>query len=126
LEQPVVIRRIIATAAVAFVATACLGAAATLAVTSDRVSAGSASSDVSCSTGTTVTYSYGGANVTSVLVTNLPAACHGGRVWIALRDTAGTLVSQAGPVVASGGSATLDVPDVDAALVQQYAIAVVT
>ena len=119
------IRRTLATAAVALVATACFGAAATLTVTSDRVSAGSASADVSCATGTTVAYTYSGNNVTSVQVTNLPAACQNGRIWLALLDAAGAKVSEAPPVMATGASATLDVTDVAASQVKKYRIAVV-
>jgi hypothetical protein len=122
-----VIRRILATAAVAIMATACLGAAATLALSSDQVAAGSASPDVDCSTGTQVTYGYTGNDVTSVAVSNLPAACQTGRIWLTLLDasTPAQVKLQAGPVSFTGSSVTFQNVNVPAVDVKQYRIAVV-
>jgi hypothetical protein len=120
-----VIRRLLACSLVALLATACFGAAATLAVTSDRVAAGSGDPTADCASGTTVAYTYSGADVTSVQVTNLPAACQDGRIWLALLDGTGAKVSEAPSVLATGATATLDVTDVAASQVKKYAIAVV-
>ena len=119
------IRRLIACTAVAVVATAGFGAAASLGVTADGVGAGSADPTVDCSAGTTVAYTYTGNDVSSVLVADLPSGCQGGRVWLALLDATGAKVSEAAPVVASGATATLDVTDVPASQVKKYSIAVV-
>ncbi len=119
------IRRILACSVVALVATACFGAAATLAVATDSVAAGSANPAVDCAAGTTVSYVYTGANVTSVQVAGLPSACHDGRIWLALLDADGVKVSEAPSAVATGATATLDVADVAAAQVKKYSIAVV-
>ena len=119
------IRRLIACTAVAIVATAGFGAAASLGVTADGVGAGSANPTVDCSVGTTVTYTYTSNNVSSVQVTNLPSACQGGKIWLALLDATGAKVSEAAPVVASGATAALDVTDVAASSVKKYSIAVV-
>jgi hypothetical protein len=120
-----VIRRLIACIAIAVLASTCFGAAASLAVTADRVAAGSSNPSVTCATGTTVTYVYTGSNVSSVQVSNLPSACHDGKIWLALQDATGAKVSEAAPVIASGASATLNVEDVPASQVKKYTIAVV-
>jgi len=119
------LRRLVICTAVAIVAAACFGAAASLTATGDTTSAGSAPTDLDCAAGTSVAYAYSGAEVVSVQVSNLPAACQGGRISLTLTDATGTAVSQAPAVVANGANATLDVANVAASSVKQYVIAVV-
>ena len=119
-------RRLAACTIVAVLATAAIGAAATLGVTGDNVAAGNANATLDCSAGTTVTYTYTGNNVSQVTVAGLPAACQNGRIWLALTGPTGAKVSEAPPVTATGATATLDVTDVDAATVKGYAVAVVS
>jgi hypothetical protein len=119
------LRRLAACSIAAVIATAVLGAAASLGVSGDAVVAGSGAASLDCSAGTTVSYTYSGANVSQVTVNGLPVACQDGKVWLALTGATGAKVSEAAPVTATGASASLDVTDVDAALVKGYSIAVV-
>ena len=108
------------------VATATYGAAASLGVTADNVSAGSADPTVDCAISSNdVVYSYTGTNVSSVQVSNLPVACRDGRVWLTLLNGSNGVVAQVGPVPANGASATFTSLSVPATDVKKYTIAVV-
>jgi hypothetical protein len=119
------LRRLAACSIAAVTMTAAFGAAASLGVLGDAVASGNADASLDCSSGTTVTYGYSGANVSQVTVSSLPTACQGGTISLALTGTTGNKVSEAPPATASGATAVLDVTDVDAALVKGYSIAVV-
>lgn len=102
-------RRRLALAAVVFcVASATLGAAATLGGVSAQGIGAGRSVVASCDTDSVgMTYAVSGGTVSSVTVTNLAAACAGGALRVVLAGSTGASLGAGGPVTISGTSATV-------------------
>jgi hypothetical protein len=119
------VRRAIACATAAVLATAAFGAAATMALGSDNAGAG-ADAVTRCDTGgITVSYTGAPSTVTHVVVTGLSSACNGGKAWASVSDLANGNAASGGPAAIAGGTATIDIsPDRAAEVVKRYKVAV--
>jgi hypothetical protein len=120
-------RRVLAYAVVALLATAAFGAAATLGVPSDNVAA-TGVNVTDCDTGgVTVDYTGDPGPVTAVVITSLAPSCNGGRAWATVTKFDGTSpVSSTALATVSGGQVTIPLPSaVPAANVQRYHAVVV-
>jgi hypothetical protein len=119
--------RLLAFAIVAVFAASVFGAAATLGLSSDRLGAGSAVV-ADCDTGgITVDYVGDPGPVSGLVVSNLAAACNGGRARATITKADGSSpVSSVGTATVSGGAVTITFPSsVPAADVGRYSVVVV-
>jgi hypothetical protein len=91
------------TLAVAAVFAAC-GAAATLALGSRTLSAGSAPvTSCGVSSLSSIRSVDNSGNITSVVVSGVPAACAGETLWLTLADAGGAALGSASAVISAGG-----------------------
>jgi hypothetical protein len=106
---------------------AAVGAAATLALGSNALSAGNASvTSCGVSSLSSIRSVDNGGNITAVVVSGIPSACAGETLSITLANSSGTSLGSAGAVIpAGGGSMTFSsFSTVSAANVKSYQYAV--
>ena len=100
--------RIVAIVVIAVFASAGVSGAASQGATAKTL-AGAGTATVACGAlaGVTVSYLTTNGIVTQVRVGGLPAACNGALISVTLTDAAGTDLGSGGPVVVSGGTASV-------------------
>jgi len=106
MRKPRVLIRLLATLLVVVAGSAVVGRAANLGGTSHTIGAGTASIVPCATVGITMTET-GGATITSITLTNIPAACGGAALVATFNNNAAATSTASGTVPAGGGSMTL-------------------